>query len=617
MHPAFGNEVVLTGIRYNLSRVTEGDYGYASSNHVVVGHNLKFDFGFQYHRNQSNLEDLICLERPIWDTQVAEYVNGNGLMSLEAACELHGVPFKKDGEIKKYWAEGYDTEEIPTDKLEEYLYGDLEATEALYLKQREAYKNHKLIVEMSKVSAALAHMEQEGMYVDEDKLLEYAADLMAEAKEIEQDVLKNLESRGWPSDKEFSPNSAAHLSLLFFGGGFEVMESKKIGKFKNGKDKFKKVPVVKFVQAPVDRPNVPDLTSTGKPSFSDQWFQENGESTEEVKAIHRLRAIKKELGTFVKGIAQNRNDETGLLHGNLNHCLTGTGRLSSSDPNLQNLPNGSDLKKCFTSRYGEGGRIIEIDYSQLEVIVLAMLSGDYQLLKDIKDGTDLHFETGKSVMGWTTPYDMTKEERRQVKGVNFGLIYGGKGASLAKRVGVPRSVVDKLIDAFYTRYPGVKEWQENNITKVCANAAWSSEVTASGRPAMKSQLVSPFGRVWKFVQEDPPFNGAPNFSPTKIKNYPVQGTATGDLVPMAVRQVLVNILRYPIQGVHLTCTIHDSIILDVEGGDGRARAIAKHLMEVMTEDLEYYIKGMFNIELPVGLKVEASIGRNWKEQEEL
>ena len=631
MHPAFGNKIVLTGHTNSVgdTRVSRLDpplwkNAGGADPWFPVGHNLKFDFGFMYHEDHENVLKMLKGDTPVWDTQVAEYVNGNGLLSLEAACEKHGVPFKKDDEIKEYWEQGYDTEDIPRPKLEEYLRGDLKATDALFRKQWAAYSNKKLIVDMSKVSLALAFIEQEGMYVDEEALIKYAELLLDEQSELESKVLKNLEDRGWPEQVEFKFNSAAHLEVLFFGGEITYKEKQCVGKYKNGRDKYRKVELVENVLSPPARGELvrPSCTATGKPSFDDGWFNDNTGIVDEVDWVYRVRAIKKEMSTFIEGIALNRADETGLLHGDFNNCLTRTGRLSSSNPNLQNLTNKSELKKVFTSRYGNDGWIVEIDYSQLEVAVLACLSGDEQLLEDVSAGRDLHYETGKSVFGWTDPSDMSKLDRRTVKGVNFGLIYGGGAPTISKQTGAPVPIVEKLIAAFYARYPRVKEWQDENLKLVSDTAVWTSEKTASGKPCMSSQLVSPLGRVWKFQQEDPPWGGDPNFSPTRIKNYPVQGFATGDLVPIAVHLVAKAVAKLRLDtrvkgAIHLTSTVHDSIILDVEGGKSRALSIAEHFAEVMASGLECYIKKTYGIELPIELKAEASIGRNWYDQEEI
>lgn len=633
LHPAFGNKIVMVGHQpddddgpITQRRVAsvgwKGAGGYAPW--FPVGHNLKFDFGFVYHADNSTLLEMLANDTPVWDTQVAEYVNGSGLKSLEKACEDAGVAFTKDDEVKRYWEEGYDTEDIPTDILEAYLKEDLRATDELFKHQWATFKNKKLIVEMSKVSLALAFIEQEGMYVDEEALLEYAKTLLDEQAGLETIVLKNLHDRGWPRDEEFKPNSAAHLELLFFGGGLTRQKRKCVGKYKNGKDKYKKVDVDHTITAPKNSGELQatERTATGKSKFDDNWFNNNTGIVDEVDAVYRIRGIKKEMSTFVEGVAANRSDKTGLLHGDFNHCITRTGRLSSSNPNLQNLTNKSEFKKVFTSRYGANGWIVEIDYSQLEVAILACLCGDEQLLDDVKAGRDLHYETGKSVFGWRDPSEMDKLDRRTVKGVNFGLIYGGGAKTISNQTGAPVPIVQRLIDAFYARYPGVKVWQDNNIQLVKENAYWEGDVrTTSGVPAMTSQLVSPLGRVWKFTEDEPPWGGAPNFSPTRIKNYPVQGFATGDIVPIAVRLVAKAIagerLGRKFKGVHLTSTVHDSIILDVGGDKASASWVAKQIASVMSTDLQAYLKDTYGVELPIELKAEASIGRNWYDQTDI
>lgn len=625
MHPAFGNKIVIEGHGDTACSPTLNEHptDWAYYHLMPVGHNLKFDFGFTYYR-ENELCNLIAQDVPVWDTQVAEYVNGGGLLSLEAACAKHGVDFTKDDEVKRYWSEGYDTEDIPQDILNHYLREDLRATRELFDKQYELYTNKQLIIDMSKVAAALAFIEQEGMYVDEETLLKYAEKLVAEEQELWAKVTASLKRRGWPDQVEFKPNSAAHLDLLFFGGAVSFKERQCVGKYKNGKDKYKQVEVGVDIQPPkmAGELTKPTQTPTGKPSFDDGWFARNTGLIEEVDTVHRIRAIRKEMSTFVEGVVQSMSPD-GLLHGDFNNCVTATGRLSSSNPNLQNLTNQSEFKKVFTSRYGEDGYIMEVDYSQLEIVVLACLSKDKQLLEDMRAGRDLHYETGKTVFGWTDPSEMDKDDRRTVKGVNFGLVYGGGAKTISQQTGAPVVTVQRLIDAFYARYPGVKVWQEETKRMVEARSEWGSSRTTSGVPAMDSQLVSPCGRVWKFTQDDPPWGGDPNFSPTKMKNYPVQGFATGDIVPLAVQAVARwicagrRIGTHCYDRVHLTCTVHDSILLDVDRREFPPGHIAKVVQILMTKTVEEKLLKDYNVELPVDLEVEASYGPNWHEQEKL
>ena len=276
----------------------------------------------------------------------------------------------------------------------------------------------------------------------------------------------------------------------------------------------------------------------------------------------------------------------------------------------------------FTSRY-PGGSIIEIDFSQLEIVILACLSGDERLLADMETGRDLHFETGKSVFGWKTEADMDKLDRRIVKGVNFGLVYGGGWRTISNLTGADPDTVKALIKAFYDRYPGVAKWQEETMAKVKDAATWGPSRTTSGRPAKDSQLVSPLGRVWRFTEDDPPWGGDPNFSPTKVKNYPVQGFATGDIVPLAVKNVAELICRErqksptnTFSRVHLTCTVHDSIILDVDK-DVPIGYVATYCAQAMTAKVSRDLKEVYGVTLPVDLVVEATYGPNWYEQKKI
>ena len=192
----------------------------------------------------------------------------------------------------------------------------------------------------------------------------------------------------------------------------------------------------------------------------------------------------------------------------------------------------SDILKHYTSRFPDG-YLLEVDFSQLEILVLAFLSGDEQLRKDLLSGADLHTISAQKLFGVSKPSD---KQRKIAKMLSFQLQYGSGAKNMAQSNGIPEATAKKFIENYYDRYPGVKKYQDDMIKKVEANRTPSSERTKLGRPAGVSEVRSLTGRRYTFKEQDAPEWSArdASFSPTQIKNYPTQGFATGDIVPLAL-----------------------------------------------------------------------------------
>lgn len=634
LHPAFGNKVVLGGIKQVGKPAELWHDNLAMPLPIpLTGHNLQYDYGYMGHQRflrdgPSLLDHHLASAKPVWDTQVAEYVMGYRLKSLEKACEDRGVDFKKDDEIKEYWDRGVDTEDIPTNTLRDYLREDLRATAELQEKQSKVLKNsegtRRLVVAMSMVARSLAKIEQTGMYVDSEVLMDYAESLDKKQAELETLIKENLRDRGAPEGliEKFSFNSAANLDVLFRGGKYKFTTREVVGKYKNGKDKYGKVEREVWVTPPGGHEEAPEVptTATGKPSFTDNWLKAAQHNETEVgllaEVVQEVRGIAKEIGTFIAGVVRCTNTDTSLLHGDLNNCVTATGRLSSSNPNLQNITNKTDFKGAFTSRYGDNGTIVEIDYKQVEVIALAALSQCPALIAALSAGSDIHYETGKRVFGWTSQADVNDKQKRLVKGVNFGLIYGGGAPTISSQTGAPVELVEKIIEAFYSAFPGVRKWQKEMYALVKKRAFWGGAMDGAVS-VQSSWLMSPLGRMFRYDQETPPWGGKPTFPPTKIKNHPVQGFATGDIVPLAVLLTTTFLARAQAQGdlknVHTVNNVHDSIVFDIRNDQ---IGVVEQLVWLMEDGVAQLLKECWGVTLPVGLRAEPTFGPNWLEQKD-
>jgi Autographiviridae DNA polymerase len=284
----------------------------------------------------------------------------------------------------------------------------------------------------------------------------------------------------------------------------------------------------------------------------------------------------------------------------------------------------SKIRECFTSRY-DGGRLLEADYSQLEIIALAHLSGDKRMHDDILAGVDLHTIRARQMYATMT---ITPKQRQVAKVFSFQLQYGAGAVSMAASCGVEVGIAKKFIKDYYDRYPQVKKWQEEVAAEYMKRRKPSQQVTKNGVTAGMGYHLSITGRRYVMYEDDNPYAGqhkfsggvepATNFSPTKMKNYPVQGFATGDIVPMMLGEVFDFVhscgswSRYK-----LINTVHDSILFDVNPVDhAELKLFASKLTEVM-EGAPALLKKKFDIDFALPLKVDIKVGKSWGSMKEL
>lgn len=278
----------------------------------------------------------------------------------------------------------------------------------------------------------------------------------------------------------------------------------------------------------------------------------------------------------------------------------------------------SDIKKYFVSRFGENGYILEADYSQLEVYTLAELSGDKQLQNDLLSGVDIHGVMAEKLFG---PH-YTDKQRKIAKGLSFQLQYGAGAKSMAKTHNLSEEQCDRFIREYYMRYFGVRNWHEILVHAVKNNRTPSKRKTPSGYPCGESYYSSVVsGREYTFVETDAPSwlsrkGIRTTFSPTKIKNFMVQGTATGDIVPLALGKLLIVLKNNKElkDKCFLVNTVHDSVVLDVhEDVLYTVSRIVKEVMQNIGEDIETHWGYTWNMPF----KVDLEYGRNWAELQPL
>lgn len=566
---------------------------------LVIGHNVKFDLLYIYRNTNNKLPR-------IWDTQLAAYLlsaQQHQYASLdELTLEYIGAHALKDDKIKAYWKAGVATEDIPKKELLDYLEGDVRNTAEIFEQQwasAESLDILPLMLTQMDALRATTEMNRNGMRVDWGYV---TAQRLAYQK-----ILDEARAEAEALAPGVDTASPKQLSLYFFGGEEKYKEKVQDGLYKNGNPRFKTVEKVRKVEGKY--PPTGELGKGGYYSTDDSVLKHLAFNRADMLAstLLTIREASKIKETYYDGLHGLRFPDDNI-YPNLNHCATKTGRLSAANPNLQNQTDSGDVKRAYVSRYADGC-ILELDYSQLEMIALAYLANDKQLIDDINNGRDMHRELYKGMYGIYP----TDKERKPFKRFSFLLVYGGGAATLMAQSGCDKATAKKFINTFYTRYKGVKEYHERIVKDAERLAQVSYDPTKSG-PDYHYYHASPTGRHYIFKKYPNEYKGGLTFSPTELKNWPIQGFATGDVVPMMVGLLLNQLEKENLTEAKLVMTVHDSVVLDVPKNLlYTVASVAKKTLESAPQ----YLKSVFNIDFPCKLSVGVEAGNNWQDKEEL
>lgn len=335
-----------------------------------------------------------------------------------------------------------------------------------------------------------------------------------------------------------------------------------------------------------DKMGLPVLKKTpgGKPSTNEEVLEQLAETYELPAVILEYRSLSKLKSTYLDALPQHIQAQTGRVHSSFHQAVTATGRLSSSDPNLQNIPvrneAGRRIRKAFIAETGY--RLLAADYSQIELRLMAHLSQDAALLKAFANNIDVHTATAAEV--FDTPLEaVTKEQRRAAKAVNFGLIYGMSAFGLAKQLGVERKIAQHYIDTYFARYPGVAAYMAQ--AKETAKAKGYVE-TIFHRRLYLPDIQAKNAAVRAYAER------------TAI-NAPLQGSAA-DLIKLAMIRVDAWLSQQCSQA-KLIMQVHDELVLEVPEAD--CERVASALKDCMEQAAH----------LSVPLVVEVGQGTNWDE----
>jgi DNA polymerase I-like protein with 3'-5' exonuclease and polymerase domains len=640
-HPKWpGNNIVAMGVapigepsktpfscNYNAAGLHKTYYTSANikgEQYCYIGHNIPFDL--MHCRNLPGYGKYLR-DASSRDTAIAEYLlsaQQERFPSLDRLASKYGFPMK-DNAIAAAWDAGVKTEDIPSAQLLEYLNGDVMTTKGIFEKQAMLLKDKGLIPlfrSQCEAQHAVTEMMYNGMHVDKEILRNL---LMIREHELKITKGAIISLVGYDIDL----NSPKQMSLLFFGGEekYKVSEHDGHSYYKNGKPKHRTVEKVKvhpglgITMSEVGA----TLGKNGYYSVDDNVLKNiatmySGQPHAIAYNMRKYRELEKEISTYLLPLQELIFPDS-KIYGNINTTATVTGRYSSSNPNLQNITDYSQVKSVFVSRF-EGGKIIEADFNQLEIVGLAYLSQDKQLIEDINSGKDIHTELYKEAFHRVP----SKAQRKPFKSVTFATIYGAGVNKIAEQTGLTVSEVKAFVAAFKFRYAGVVKWWETTKAHVEAGRFVTGLKDEEGIPVGESILVSAVtGRQLYFREYQNKYAsgwgvslGTRNttFSPSQIKNYPVQSFATGDVVPMVLGRVYRALMKNELlrDSCVLINTVHDSIVLDCKG-EVVPNAI-KLLLDVMPRVGDYLEEdfGVTDFNVRVGVSVRAGV--SWKEKPE-
>ncbi len=393
----------------------------------------------------------------------------------------------------------------------------------------------------------LSSMERVGVKIDLESLKDFADSLRAEIAEKEALVRK---LSGEPSLNVGSP--------------------KQIGE-------------VLFEKMKID----PKARKSARGSWStdEETLLEYADKNPIIEAILDYRAAKKLLSTYIEPFPDYISEQDGRVHTTFNQALTSTGRLSSSNPNLQNIPirteRGREIRKAFVPE-GPDGLILSADYSQIELRVMAHMCGDGHMLKAFQEGEDVHAATAAKIFGVPVA-EVTADQRRKAKTANFGIMYGISAFGLAQRLRVPRSEAKRLIDGYFESFPSIRAFIDNTIAQARTDG----------------YVQTLFGRR-RYIQDINIQNATLRaLAERNAVNAPIQGTAA-DIIKLAMIAVD-NELRESGMNSRMVLQIHDELVFETDIKEVEA------LKSLVTRCMENVIK------LSVPLTVECNYGKNWIE----
>ncbi len=453
--------------------------------------------------------------------------------------ELIGPKGKNQGNMR----------DLPPASVYEYACEDADVTLKLKNKlEKELDENNvrKLFEEIEMpLIPVLAYMERNGVRIDTEALKETSRHFTLRMKQIEEEVYQ------------------------LAGTEFNIASPKQVGEVL-----FDRLKIVEKAKK----------TKTGQYVTSEEVLESLRGKHEVVGKILEHRGLKKLLGTYIDALPQLINPETGRIHTSFNQTVTATGRLSSSNPNLQNIPirneDGKEIRKAFIP--DDGCIFFSADYSQIELRIMAHLSGDPHMIEAFQKGQDIHAATASKI--YKVPLEeVTREQRSKAKTANFGIIYGISVFGLAERLNVDRKEAKELIDGYFENYPHVKEYMDESI-RIARERGYIETIFKRKRylPDINSRNAVVRG-----------------YAERNAINAPIQGSAA-DIIKVAMVRIYQRFLKERIQS-KMILQVHDELNFSVLPEE------QEKVKQIVIEEMESAYK------MKAPLLADSGWGQNWLE----
>ncbi|MCR9171007.1 MAG: DNA polymerase I [bacterium] len=509
-----------------------------------VAHNIKYDIKVI---NRYDVE----VSGPMFDTMIAHYlINPDSKQSMDFLSEyyLKYQPVSIETLIGKKGKNQKSMADLEPQEVSDYACEDADITWQLKeLFEPEIQKEHLkdlfYKMEMPLVSV-LKSMEQEGISIDAEGLQRYSA-------ELETDLVRLDESIKKEAGKDFNIDSPRQLGEVLFDDMQIDTKAKKTktGQYKTGEDVLQKLKH----KHPI------------------------------IQMILDYRQLRKLKNTYVDPLPALRDPKDGRIHTNYMQTVANTGRLSSTNPNLQNIPirseKGREIRKSFISR-GEDYRLMAADYSQIELRIIAALSEDPNMIEAFKSGQDIHAATASKVFHVAID-EVTRDQRSSAKAVNFGIIYGQSAFGLSQNLGISRTEAKSIIDAYFAQYSTIKDYMDNAV-----------------KNAREKGYVETIMKRRRYLKDINSANAVVRgFAERNAINAPIQGSAA-DIIKMAMIQVD-KAMREANMKSKMLLQVHDELVFDVHKDE------VDQLQKLVKREMESAVS------IAVPMVVEMEVADNW------
>jgi DNA polymerase-1 len=534
-------QLSLSYVLEQLSPILESDQ------YAKVGHNLKYDMSVLARVGVTlrGIQHDTMLESYVLDSTASRH-------DLDTLCSLHldhkNIKFE---EVAGKGAQQITFNQVALDIALDYAAEDadmcLQLHEILHPQLAKQDKQYKLYQQIEiPLLSVLSRLERIGVYIDRASLAEQGQQLSQKINALQQQAFESI-------GQEFNLDSPKQLQHILF----EQLE----------------LPVIR-------------KTPKGQPSTAEDVLQELAHDYEFPELILNYRSLKKLQSTYVDKLPKQICADTGRVHTSYHQAVTSTGRLSSSDPNLQNIPvrteEGRRIRQAFVAP--ADSVILAADYSQIELRIMAHLSQDERLMIAFERGEDVHSATAAEVFDVTVE-KVDKEQRRAAKAINFGLIYGMSAFGLAKQLGIGRHQAQSYVDVYFERYPGVRAYMDE--TRELAHEQGYVE-TLLGRRLYLPEINSRNAQRRQYAER------------TAI-NAPMQGTAA-DIIKQAMGSIdawLTDSQTNKQTSTRMIIQVHDELVFECH---------QDQLETDRAKIVEYMVSAA---ELDVPLEVDANTGENW------